>query len=119
MFYVSGRRMRRRSIVLAVFGVAPVVPALVLLYSADGLGAALRNSEQVTYALALTGAAFAYFHWRMSGTTLDRPTSSRAAGWLTIRLLIVALQGLAQAAFVKGGSKASSTLFKPPIPPRP
>jgi signal transduction histidine kinase len=92
--------MRRRSIVLAVFGVAPVVPALVLLYSADGLGAALRNSEQVTYALALTGAAFAYFHWRMNGTTLDRPATSRAAGWLTVGLLIVALQGLAQAAFV-------------------
>jgi signal transduction histidine kinase len=92
--------MRRRSIVLATFGVAPVAPALLLLHNAGGPGAALRNSEQVTYALALTGAAFAYFHWRMSGSALERPTSSRMAGWLTVGLLLTALQGLAQAAMI-------------------
>jgi len=100
MYGVNARRLRRRVIVLAVFGIAPILPALLLLYWSQSPGAALRSSEQVTYALVLTGAAFTYFHWRMSAATMEHPTSTRLAGWLTAGLVLTALQGLAQAAMV-------------------
>jgi signal transduction histidine kinase len=78
---------------IALLVVTPVVAVLLLTREPDNALQHEQSSAFIAYALVLGAAVFVYFGWRMrmyEGSGMG----SRMSGWLTVGLVVAAVQGL-------------------------
>jgi signal transduction histidine kinase len=78
--------------------ITPVVALLLLTREPHNGLQPEQTSAFVAYALVLGSSVYVYFDWRMRTSYGGHDVEARLAGWLTVGLLVTAIQGLVGAA---------------------
>jgi len=73
--------------------VTPVVALFLLIQEPDDALQHEQSSAFIAYALVLAAAVFVYFGWRMR-LYVEPVLDPRVSGWLTVGLVVAAVQGL-------------------------
>lgn len=97
------RGMARKGAFLALLVLTPAVALLLLTREQQSVVQQGQISAYVAYALVLGAGVFVYFDWRMCAANIDTEDRARLTGWLTVGLVVVAIQGLVVAVSVSRG----------------
>ncbi len=108
---MSGFTLRAHRRGLAVVGIVPVLPALLVLQEGRAPGELLQSGHLLTYALVLAAAVFSYLQWRTASASPTQTGATRLGAWLTVGLTLIAVQGLVLAVLVEPTSTARTNAW--------
>ena len=107
MFASGGRVEARAGAFVALLVVTPVVALFLLIQESDDALQHEQSSAFIAYALVLGAAVFVYFGWRMR-LYVEPVLDARVSGWLTVGLVVAAVQGLVGAITTTQAASADS-----------
>ena len=98
MFASRRRAKARGGAYAALLVITPLVALLLLMREPGNALRQEQTSAFLAYALVLGASVCVYFEWRMRTSYVGLDLEARLAGWLTVGLLVTAVQGLVGAA---------------------